>query len=277
MFIKNKKVIILLVAIFLLLIVFIFNFVKNSDNFGGNINNNVVNNSKNSVSSASEYDKIIKKINDKKTFNLYITSVAEECIHCSNVNKVMKFFNDVYGIKYDKIVVDSSNNKELNKINKLFSFPDGYLTAPAIVFIKDGVAEQVLNEQQRESEIKKVLVERNMIDAKYLKIGEELFMTEDFEKIYNSDVNSLMVLDINSIKNRVYIHKLAEKNNFTFYTINISSVAHMKTYMMLADEVGEEFNVPIIVFVRKGKVLDYLIDFDEDSINNFLKRNQIIK
>ena len=231
----------------------------------------------NKSSKINTYDIIKNKIDSKSTFLIYITNDdSYQCSNCAAIDKIIDFYNEVYHLKFMEYNTNKNSKGDLIKLDKDFGFQDDYLSAPAVVIIKNGRILAVANEMTSDNILKQYLVDYQFIDSKSFEIETDLNTEESFNSIYHKEENSLIVIASQDINFKKKMYNLAIKNNFNYYTIYSGVMNYYSSYNILSSEIGYYLKTPSFVVVSNGKVVDYMKEEKEEKIQEFLIRNKII-
>lgn len=222
------------------------------------------------------YDTIMKKVDNEENFLVYITSDdADKCSNCKYINKIIKFYHDEYNL--DFIYYNNSKNKssDLEKLNKKFQFQDNYLTNPAVMIFKDGKVSAVDNEMSGEESLKEFLVRDGFISQEYANIEKELKDNDEFKQVMASGSNKLIVVSNGDIKLKKILFEGAVKNKFNYYVIYEGKFDYYDQYMALFN-LNKNISSPSLVVINGNKIVDYINSVNEEKIDKFLKKNNIL-
>ena len=222
------------------------------------------------------YDIIMEKVANKESFLVYITDDDDsKCNNCKFMNKLIKFYHDEYNL--DFIYYNNSKNKsgDLEKLNKKFQFQENYLTMPAVILFKDGNVSAVANEMSGGDILKNFLLRDGFISEEYANIEKEVRDNDEFKRIMGSADNKLILVSNGDIKLNRILFESAVKNKFNYYIIYEGKMNYYDQYMALFN-LNKNTSSPSLVVINGNKIVDYINSVNEEKIDKFLKKNNIL-
>ena len=258
---KNKILIILLVVIGLLICLSLYFLVprKYSDN-------------KNKLSDG-KYIVDIKKNKEDKLF--FINDTKKNCFEKCKVSRDnLKILRELYGLEYITIEKKGSSD-EYNKFISTFNIDESIIDSPTLFIIKKG--EFVLSTTA-------LVLESLKEDLKKYKLinypEEDNISYDEFIKVFNKKEKNIVFMkydDINSERVLIELNKLSKEYDFKYSSCTYGLVDSLKVSSILAEQVGEDFGVPVLLIVKDKKILDYSYENDIYKIKDFLKKHNFIK
>ena len=265
---KYNKIIIAIIIIISIIIVIIFTTKHN-------------NNSKTNNNSENVFSTIMEKIEKKDDFLIFVTDTSSACNYCKNSTRYIKLYKEIYNlnmITYDKNKNSPENYEKIEKALQLAKTPqEDWITAPAIIIVKNGIWSTVVNENIFENDLKTYLIKNNLIDEEEIK--KEITLTdENFDEILKQPKISLAYIytyNDESYEIRKRIIKLAKKYEFNYSIIQYGFGATAKIIDTLAQQ--DKLSVPSLIILGNNKIIDTTDKLTDNEIIKFLKKNKIIK
>ncbi len=212
-----------------------------------------------------ELDTIVRKLDNKESFNLYLYSQKDN----SDLLKVLNYYNDVLSIKFDKLEMKTSNEKYKSLMNRLNE--DGSLTSSdehAFLVITDGTVDYSLNGSFTENALKKLLIKSNKIGVEYKSI-DYLVNDTDFKDYYNTD-EILNILFINRSNDKLFKYrKILCKNKVNSVVVYTGDLDSVEIIDMFRDKIGDvdesTEKLPILVKIKNKEIITtkYKISLDD--------------
>ena len=196
--IKNKKIIISLIVIGLIII---------------SVIGVLLNNQKHPMQTTS-YNKVIKKINKKKTFSILITDKET-----SDLRPVLNYYENVYDIDVDYLDLDPKDAK-FNEFMKKVSIDLLPSLKSIFITVKDGKITGSIMGWFNESNIKDLLVESKTIGNEYKDIDTVIIKNL---KSYSKEPYTILYINKDNINKDIptKIRAKVEKNNFKKDNVNV--------------------------------------------------------
>lgn len=241
---KNKKMLIIIISILVVLFLGVIYFIFLRDNAQPLIK--------------SEYELLIEKLDKKESFNLLIEDRKN-----SDVDYALKMARDLYGLEYEKTEVNKFNAKEYDiLLERLSLYNDKpHLTYPVFVNVKDGKTTSYLVGFMTETDLKNYLFNNNIVDNKY-KNKDNYISDEEFKEISKTNEEIIVLYGKN---NEIYdIRKKLIKGNIDYYLLDVGRTNTIETEDMVLNEMPEEKG-PFLIKFKEGKIVKYLSNI---TVNN---------
>ena len=224
-------------------------------------------------------DSIIKRMDQKENMLIYVKDDVEFCDLCSVGNDLIAYYEKMYQIKFevfDKTKATEEDFKKLSKLAKKFKIP---IEAPAVLIIQNGELVSVINNLREEDVFKEHLLQWNLIEDKYKDIGH-IINFDEFTEFYRSEIPHFVavyhLLDKSYFMKEALIH-LTSQYNFEYNYFHNVYEDGGQIQSLIKDIMKEDYQVPILLVIGNGKIIDYTTETDEASILEILKKNGIIK
>lgn len=258
----KKKLILIIIGILIIFIVLLLIlFIKN------NINKNVKEN-KYKLS-----EPILEKIDNKNNFILFITDNENECSSCNDINKLLKYYKNVYNLNVITFDKSETSEGDFNNLIKDFGLQDGFLVSGDILLVKDGVVVSAIKDAVFEDIIKENLINNGFIND----VGMDYFIEdEEFNKLYSSNNKELVLAysgNEEGYNYREILFELATKYNFKYSTIRIGFGDTLNTSDILSKKMNNNYKLPLLMIVGNNEIIDYTTS---SRIEEFLKENKFI-
>lgn len=218
-----------------------------------------------SINVASDpYEEVVKKINNKESLNLVLIKKD------SDMNKVFKYYEDVYGVKFERLNIDKTSlgYKQLMKALDQDIEEDN-----EIIFqiIKDGVPNYIIKGLFSEKDLKKQLIEQKVLGEEYKDI--DTFMDSDFK--YNKD-DTYNVLYINQSDKNIYEYrKLLVKNKIKSLIIYAGNANQIEVENDIKEKLNIksslDANLPVLIRIKNNKVIK---SYSDITLNNIVEKCQ---
>ena len=218
-----------------------------------------------SINVASDpYEEVVKKINNKESLNLVLIKKD------SAMNKVFEYYEDAYGIKFNRLYVDKNSlgYKQLMKALDQDIEEDN-----EIIFqiIKDGVPNYIIKGLFSEKDLKKQLIEQKVLGEEYKDI--DTFMDSDFK--YNKD-ETYNVLYINQSDKNIYEYrKLLVKNKIKSLIIYAGNANQIEVENDIKEKLNIksslDANLPVLIRIKNNKVIK---SYSDITLNNIVEKCQ---
>ena len=215
-----------------------------------------------SINVASDpYEEVVKKINNKESLNLVLIKKD------SAMNKVFEYYEDAYGIKFNRLYVDKNSlgYKQLMKALDQDIEEDN-----EIIFqiIKDGVPNHIIKGLFSEKDLKKQLIEQKVLGEEYKDI--DTFMDSDFK--YNKD-ETYNVLYINQSDKNIYEYrKLLVKNKIKSLIIYAGNITQRNEEQSIREKLNipnnTYDNLPILIKMKNKEIIN---SYNNISLNDLVK------
>ena len=263
---KKKLIIISTIIIFIFAIIVILLTIYKSNG--------------NSIIKKDTLEVLYEKVNNKEDIIINITDKIDNCNFCNISKNMIDYYNDTFSLNMITFNKSKYSEKEFNNlITKLGINLDSFIVAPAIIIVKDGIAMTIINEIHDEVDLRNYLIEYNYIDKKYT--DNDIQINDDkLEDLYNSeDKNVVILIDNNTASSYSYrknILNLSNKYNFKYNVYIAGSVGSLMGNIKFMDEIGENLNLPYMVIIGNGKIIDYTTNNSNNKLEEFLNNNNII-
>ena len=232
--IKNKKIIISLIVIGLIII---------------SVIGVLLNNQKHPMQTTS-YNKVIKKINKKETFNILITDKDT-----MDLRMILNYYENVYDIDVDYLDLDPKDAK-FNDLMKKVSID--FLPSFKSIFItvKGGKITGSIMGEFNEPNVKDLLVESKTIGKEYKDIDTVIIKNS---KNYSKD--SYTILYINQDDKDLYKYRELLVKNKIKSVILYPNTSEIKEVESLNKELGYGYDIndklPTLIRIKDKKILYY--------------------
>ena len=143
------------------------------------------------------------------------------------------------------------------------------------MIFKDGKVSAVDNEMSGEESLKEFLVRDGFISQEYANIEKELKDNDEFKQVMASGSNKLIVVSNGDIKLKKILFEGAVKNKFNYYVIYEGKFDYYDQYMALFN-LNKNISSPSLVVINGNKIVDYINSVNEEKIDKFLKKNNIL-
>lgn len=124
----------------------------------------------------SHYEKIMQKIDDNKTFNLYLFNSE------NNKNKELKYYKSAYDLSFVSFKASDKNEEYTNLLNTLNI---ENITIPSFIVLKNGAVDSTF-EINEEDDFKEFIISNNLVDSKFSET-DNLILDDKFSNLYNTD------------------------------------------------------------------------------------------
>ena len=234
----------------------------------------------NSIIKKDTLEVLYEKIENKEDIIINITDKADNCNFCSISKNMIDYYNETFSLNMIAFNKSNYNEKEFNNlISKLGINLDSFIVAPAIIIVKDGIAVTIINEIHDEIDLKNYLIENGYLDKEYLENDIQV-NDEKLEDLYNGENKSLVILiDNNNITSYNYRRKILELSKEYKFKYNVyiaGTVGSLMGNIKFMDEIDEDIELPYMVIIGDGKIIDYTTNRSNEKIEKFLKDNNII-
>ena len=271
---KYNKKILLIIFIILILISIIF-LSLNSRNNTTKKNNNDKETKEEAEELVGMNKTIIDAIENKKSINVYFTNNEGKI---NSTDDTVNTFKELYDVDIEVYNISKEGKKNLSILEKKLGFYKGFFGPKAQLYIKDGNMVGAYSNFEYEYDLYNHFKESNI-----LKEGTyDMYIRTDetFDNIYNSNELQLMIVgtaNSDGDKYRIKINELSKEYNFKYYVVFYHFGGAIKADRIFDNELRDKINVPAILVVKEGKVIDYNDSNKEESIKKFLKKNKFIK
>ena len=242
----KKKLIIISTALILIFVIILIAVYKNNGN---------------NVIKKDLLDILYEKIDNKEDIIIHITAKDDNCNFCTISKNMIDYYNKTFSLNMITLNKSSYSDKKFNNLlTKLGINLDSFIVAPALIIVDKGIAVTIINEIHDEVDLKKYLIEYGYIDNKYTE--NDIQVNDDkLEELYNSEDNSIVKL-IDNFKYSVYI---------------AGTVGSLMGNIKFIDEIKEEIELPYMVIVGNGKIIDYTTNKSNNKLEKFLQDNKFIE
>ena len=212
------------------------------------------------INMTEQYDAIIKKIDNKESFNLLILKGQNE------MKGTFNYYEDVYSLKYEEIQIDTTNNS-FKKLIKKFDFPIDDTTTRVFMVIEKGVITGVVVGEFKEKELKETLISSNVISQEYKDV--DVMMDNDFS-IYNDDnIYNILYLGGYDIDVYKYRKQLVENKikSLLLYSESLKQAdadSKIREKLNMGDDLENKF--PILIKYRNGEILESIPNITVDNL-----------
>ncbi len=306
--IRDKKVLILIFIFILIIGVFVlFSLFGDKENSTGSSKDSNVNNSreedKNSNKESDDdessnkadnnnkkYDvsivrknawnaKILDGIKDKKDMIVYFCDESTK----NGSNYMVNAFMEIYNVNIEFYDISKEKKSNLNKLNDYLMFNKNFLGTTSILYIKDGTYE-AYNNFSYEYDIYNQFIEKKLLSSDSYSIYIQ--NDDDFNKIYNSKNVELIVdypMNDEGYIFRSKVNKLSKEYKFKYHVLSYHFGGTVKGDEIIDSmPVGKSkkktgIDVPVLLAVREGKVIDYMNEDNAVIMKDFLKKNGIVR
>ena len=189
------------------------------------------------------------------------------------MNKVFEYYEDAYGIKFNRLYVDKNSlgYKQLMKALDQDIEEDN-----EIIFqiIKDGVPNHIIKGLFSEKDLKKQLIEQKILGEEYKDI--DTFMDSDFK--YNKD-ETYNVLYINASDKNIYEYrKLLVKNKIKSLIIYAGNITQRDEEQSIREKLNipnnTYDNLPILIKMKNKEIIN---SYNNISLNDLVKNTENIR
>ena len=262
----KKKLIIISTALILIFVIILIAVYKNNGN---------------NVIKKDLLDILYEKIDNKEDIIIHITAKDDNCNFCTISKNMIDYYNKTFSLNMITLNKSSYSDKKFNNLlTKLGINLDSFIVAPALIIVDKGIAVTIINEIHDEVDLKKYLIEYGYIDNKYTE--NDIQVNDDkLEELYNSEDNSIVILidnnTVNSYNYRRKILELSNKYNFKYSVYIAGTVGSLMGNIKFIDEIKEEIELPYMVIVGNGKIIDYTTNKSNNKLEKFLQDNKFIE
>lgn len=207
-------------------------------------------------------NKIIEKLDNKESFNLFLYSRNEE----SGLVDVLNYYKKVFSIEFDKLEINFSNEAFKSLVNRLdIDIVDSDETA--FIIIDNGIVDSSINGVFSETSLRRQLIKANIIGPEYNHI-DYLANDDDFKKYYASN-KMFNILYINNNSDSYKYRELLLKNKVNSLVIYFGELDSDETSTMLEHELNLEDDstkkLPILIKTQNHKIISakYNISLEE--------------
>ena len=217
---------------------------------------------------------ISNKVQNKNMLIYLYNNDSKECYDCKDITKIIKFYDEFYNldfIYYDKNKTTTTNYKELEE---KIGIDNINMAIPAIIYFK-GESIYTINSIFSEAIIKDFLEDNKLITTN--RFNNIIYNKEQFEKIYNSNENKLLIYHNNekdSYNFRKKVYNYSKIYNFDVYNMNNGTGNVLEAYINIYSQLEDKLSVPMLIILKEKKVIDYTNN--ENEIENFLKKYNYI-
>ena len=260
---KKKIIIIISVIIIFIIVILGLLFTKN---------NNKVVKEKYRLSKP-----ILERINDKDNFLIYITDNYNKCSVCYEADMLVNYYKDIYNLDIMFFSKGATTDKDFNNLIKDFELQEGFFVAGDVVLIKDGVVVSAIKEAVFEDTLRNYLIEYEFIDN----VDNDKSIEDDgFSELYDSMDKELVLAyssDDIGYNYRKDLFKLSNRYKFKYSAIKIGFGDTVDTFKIISNEMDNKYELPVLMVVGNGKIIDYTTNKSNSKIEEFLKDNKFIK
>lgn len=221
-------------------------------------------------------NEILDAVKNNKNMNIYFTDNMRQD---SGYYSMFMAFNNVYNV--DVKIYDISNEKEgsMNILNKKLNLQNDFLKVSALLFIRGNeyFGYGVVN---YEYELYTYFKEMNALNENYMNYDIYIRTDNDFDKVFNSPSEEIIIdcsPNNQGYKFRSMIHELSKKYNFKYHVLFYHYGGATKGDIIIDGKLKNKVNVPLLMIVKNGKLLDYTDKDNAVLIKKFLKKNKMIK
>lgn len=226
------------------------------------------------------FGKLEKMQEKKEDFLIYVTDQFENCAVCIDVNYMINFYKKNYNVDFLEFNIGISTKSDYQKFLSEVGYTSSIeLTAPAIIYMKNGELKTIMNNIVDENSFRNVLIENKFIDKKY-KNTDTLMSKKEYDNLYKSSEKTLIAIynyEEETYLIRERLLELNKKYKFNFRIVYAGVSESGLISMELMEKLGfNNFKVPSLIIVQNSQIIDQLNSTDTDKIIKFLKKNQII-
>ncbi len=225
--------------------------------------------SKKAIPKEINYKHIEEKISNKESFNLLIINSAK-----SDSKKLLNYYKDTYGLKYDYLIANYKNENYNNLIKKMNIKVINNRTE-LFVAIKDGIVVSSFGGIISEQNLRSYLITNKFIDKKYKKI-DYVFKDDEFKKYYNES-KTYILLYINKDNNNLNAYrKILVKNEVNSLIMFSKDFEQIKTsqYFNKKFDLGDDETkkLPILIKMKDGDVISKKYNISVEAFSDFIKK-----
>lgn len=207
----------------------------------------------NAPSYDDEVNKIIKKLENKESFNLYLYSYSEDL----DLKDTLKYYKKIFSINYESLKMDFSNKAYKTLLEKL-EINISPSDEQAFIIIKDGYIHESINGLISEKNLRNLLIKDKVIDQKY-KYIDYYIEDNDFNEYYSSnEIYNILYININNndlFKYREILYKNNTKSLVVYYGIidSMDTTTFFENALNLPP--GNTDKLPVLIKTQSSKII----------------------
>ncbi len=208
-------------------------------------------------------NKIIKQIDNKETFNLYLYSPNDE----SDLKSDLDYYENVFSIKFEMLEM-RFNNETFKELVKKLDIDLVNSDEHAFFVIIDGSIKSSINGLFSENQLRNILIKTKRIGAEYKDI-DYLVNDEEFDSYYSKN-EEYYVLYINGNKDLYKYREILAKNKVKSLVIyegrldSSVSAEKLETELGLVDKIPEKY--PMLIKIKNHKILSSKFNVTLDDL-----------
>lgn len=239
--IKNKRYIIITISILLFISIIVFIVCMNLF-------------TKKEIPKEINYQYIEEKISNNENFYLLLINDYE-----SYSKKLFDYYNEVYDLDCDYLIINKENNKYRKLMTKL-NIEKENENVETFLVIKKGKVISSFGGNFSEQNLRNYFISNSLIDRKYKNI-DYVFKDDEFNNYYDNS-KLFVILYIN--KDSLYINKYREllvKKEISSLVMFYNDFEQIKTNqffnekLKLSDDITNKF--PILIKIKNKKIVSY--------------------
>ena len=186
----------------------------------------------------SHYEKIMQKIDDDKTFNLYLFNSD------NNKNKELKYYKSAYDLSFVSFKANDNSKEYANLLNTLNI---ENITIPSFIVLKNGDVNTAF-EINQENEFKEFLISNNLVDSK-LSETDNIFLDDEFNELYNTDKEFNVLYG----KDLYMIRKNLLKSNINYIVIDKNLSVNSEKIL---DDLLGDYTGNVLVKIKNKSIIN---------------------
>lgn len=209
------------------------------------------------------YSDVVLKLKNNESFFVYLYDSGSKK---EDIDKMIKYYKDTYNIKYISFNKAKCSLDLFNKFRNIAKFDDNENESEYFIYFNKGnITRLLLNS---ESEFKNFMIDEKIIDSKYKNI-DYLADDTDIDKYFNTNSKKMIILLKNN-ENVYKYRKILYKNDIDSYVIYLYRLANDISFEKML-RLNKKINIPSIVWLKNGKIIDYVDGIDLNNFESKLK------
>lgn len=197
---------------------------------------------------------IINKIENKESFNLFIYSENDD----SQLIKDLEYYSKVYNLEYDSIKKNYKN--ELYKL--MISKIDADLSEAddaAFLIVKNGKVDYGINGLFSENNLRRILIQSNIISKEYEDIDHLLYDSEVKDYYNKNELYNVLYISSND-KNLYKFREILVNEKIKSLIVYSNSLESVDTSTSFEEQLGildeAEKKLPILMHIKNNRILN---------------------
>ncbi len=210
---------------------------------------------------------IKKDLNNKETFLMVISNSEYQT---ENRKKILKYYAKAYNLKYIYINAEDWTPKHYDKLLGYIKADKETTKPPCLIYIKEGTLKATTNNVIDESIMKEFLVNNEIIKKEYIE-KDYLLNDNEFKDFINDKEGNILFYaknDQDIYEYRTRLLKAGAKYGIIYAERNNNAETEETLRKMLKLPSDKEFDLPMLIKFKSGKVIDYK---DNIAINRVAK------